>query len=154
LIEIVTVGGRKSEAHIAGQNRLERIFQAKKYETRQEEKVVTFEGKEYWLDVFVFIKIENFHTKIDEVPIMGLEVDTYEYGSQKKKSPRHIRNRDSAIMETLSIPVVRIDVDALKEGRRKTKYYLSDAQIFNHCNMKLSQYKNNPVQYMNEAQRG
>lgn len=143
------IGGRKSTAHILGQNRLVSIFS--KYNNCKKEygPINAINGKSYWIDVALFYK----SNEIDKI-LVGLEVDTYVYGTQKKKSPSHIKNRDIAIMETLDIPIIRIDVDALKEGRRKTKFYQTDLEIVEYVREKQVMYWGNKPKYMQEVQRG
>lgn len=141
-----SIGGRKSIHHIRGQDRLERIF-AGFFSTEQEAELPT-QQKTYYSDVLLTVGL------IDPKRFACLEVDTYKYGSQKKKSPRHIKNRDNAIMQFYHIPVIRIDVDALKEGRSATKHYQSDNQIFDYVLEKEKSFKLDPEKYMQEAQRG
>ena len=143
------IGGRKSVAHILGQDRLVNLF-SKSYTCKKEfGPILAADGKTYWIDVALKYKSD----KIDKV-LAGLEVDTYVYGTQKKKSPKHIKNRDIAIMEALDIPIIRIDVDALKEGRRKTPYYMNDLQLTMYVSNKQVQYWGNKEKYMQEVQRG
>lgn len=141
-----SIGGRKSVHHIKGQDRLERIF-AGFFNTEQESELPTLK-KTYYSDVLLTVGV------IDPKRFACLEVDTYKYGSQKKKSPKHIKERDNAIMQFYHIPVIRIDVDALKEGRSQTKYYQSDKEIFDYVLDKEKSFKLDPEKYMQEAQRG
>lgn len=143
-----SIGGRKSKHHINGQDRLVRIF-SYRYLCKKEKKVLAIDGKEYYIDVALM----HNHPSV-EIFSAALEVDTYQYGDQKKKSPRHILNRDVAIMKTINCPVIRIDVDALKEGRSQTKYYMNDEAIRNLVTDKILDYWNNPERYMATAQRG
>jgi len=143
------IGGRKSRAHLLSQDRLVRIF-SYRYKTQKEYKVTAIDNKDYWIDVMLMHK-----SKADTLILSSaLEVDTYRYGIQKKKSPRHIKNRDSVIMQTLNIPVIRIDVDALKEGRMKTKYYLNDGELVSYVYNKTVEYWSNAEKYISEVQRG
>jgi hypothetical protein len=140
------LGGRKSPAHILGQERLEKIFKWT-HDTKQEEQVDAIDGKTYYMDVCLK------HKALKEFIVAGLEVDTYVYGSQKKKSPQHMQKRDEAIMRTIKKPIIRIDVDALKEGRRKTKFYMNDDEIRRHVYDKITQFWNDPEGYIKECQR-
>jgi hypothetical protein len=144
------IGGRKSEAHIYGQNRLEKIFKWT-HNTKKEDEVIAVDGKTYFVDVMIYAK---WSSRDDPFKVAALEVDTYVYGSQKKKSPKHIQQRDEAIMRTIERPVIRIDVDALKEGRRKTKFYMNDGEIQSYVYNKITAFWSNPEQYIKEAQRG
>lgn len=146
-----SIGGRKSKHHIAGQDRLVRIFFSA-YQSKKEQEVNTKDGKQYWVDVMLFARLLLQNKK--KLPVAALEVDTYVYGTQKKKSPRHIRNRDTSIMQTLNIPVVRIDVDALKEGRSKTKFYMTDIQIVEYVREAIIQFWHDPDRYMKSFHRG
>lgn len=142
-----TFGGKKSIAHILGQFRLERIFKPC-FDTKQEEKVYGKEtNQDYWVDVMLFCKG-------NDEPIIALEVDTYQYGSQKKKSPDHMKKRDRDIMKSADIPIVRIDIDALKEGKRKTKFYQTDEEIEAYVLMKRAYFFEDKELYMNTWQRG
>lgn len=141
-----SIGGRKSAYHIRGQDRLVRIFTG--FFNCEKEGELPTSQKTYWSDVLLTVGL------IEPKRFACLEVDTYVYGSQKKKSPKHIKNRDNAIMQFYHIPVIRIDVDALKEGRSATKHYQSDNEIFDYVLEKEKSFKLDPEKYMQEAQRG
>lgn len=140
------IGGRKSKYHIAGQYRLQKICYPF-FNTEIEAELPTKE-KTYYADILLTVGL------MEPRRVAVLEVDTYKYGSQKKKSPTHIKQRDKAIMEFYHIPVIRIDVDALKEGRSETKYFQTNGELFDYIMSKLEQWKKDPDEYMNEVQRG
>jgi len=117
-----------------GQCRLERVFQALGFKTQQEDKAICIntsgDVKDYQVDVIVMD--DNYHA------LFACEVDTYTYAIDGAKSVPNMRNRDSLIEEQHHYPVVRYDILALREGRRKTKYYMTDREI---AKFAVKQYK-------------
>lgn len=129
-------GGTKSLAHIWGQIRLERVYQAHGFKTNQEDRTpcINTSGnvKDFQVDVMICNK--NFKA------IMALEVDTYTYKIKGAKSVPNMRNRDKLIEEQHKVPVIRYDIDALKEGRHKTKYYMTDQELYDYGLDKYKEY--------------
>ena len=132
----------KSPEHIDGQNRLEMIFIRHNFITKQEDPVWCFntlgELKQYQVDVMV-MTLKNYN-------LMALEVDKYGPKQGKRKGIKEMAQRDGLISQTYKIPVVRFDVDCLKEGRKKTEYYMSDNEIFAYSmGQAVKWYKNNAI---------
>jgi hypothetical protein len=146
--ELVFSGGTRPPEHIAAQERLEAIFYNRGFITKQEDPVWCFnevdELKEYQVDVMVMTK-KSYN-------LVGLEVDNF--GSDpvnkkiKHKSPAVMKERDQLISRTYKIPIVRFDIDCLKDGRKKTKFYMSDPEIYaavmGEC---LKFYKDHAIRY-------
>lgn len=124
-------GGKKSQAHIMGQFRLQKIFNERGAIALLEEPVPLIDDYGDVRDYQVDVMVTNSETMKN---IMALEVDTLKYGIQKKKSPKHMNNRDSLITARYQIPVIRFDVLALK---MTGKYHMNDEEIFNFAYKKL-----------------
>jgi hypothetical protein len=125
-------GGHKSQAHIDGQNRLIRIFNNRLTVAWKEQPVpcknTIGEEKSYQTDVIVVDLVLQKHLACLEVDNDDPSIDM----SQKKnkaKSLVHIKQRDMLITEQHFIPVVRFDISELKEGKKRTKYYMFDSEI-------------------------
>ena len=130
-------GGQKSLAHIWGQIRLERVFQAHNFKTLQEEPAICINTsgdiKEFQVDVIVMDV--NFKS------VFAAEVDTYTYKIKGAKSVPNMKNRDSLIEQQHNYPVIRYDIDALKEGKHKIKkYYMTDKEIYEYAVKKYKEF--------------
>jgi hypothetical protein len=134
-------GGHKSPVHIAGQDRLVRIFN---------NRLMTFASKEYYLpcsnsiDELKEYQVDVILADPNGLLLCALEVDNDEVDlskkSNKQKSPEKTKQRDLLIAEKYKIPVVRFFTSQLKEGKRATKFYLRDREIYNMVWLEISKF--------------
>ena len=144
-------GGNKSEAHTKAQILLGRTFaDTLNFVSAFEWRVEGYEPRiKYFIDCLL-LDLDDFVNKGRITFTAALEVDRY---VGKKKEIKNMKRRDNEIMLKYNIPVIRFDLDSFKSKGPHSYLYRNADALIGYVRYKRTEFKHNPIAYMEASQR-